>query len=415
MELKTLTRVGSGTTFTVAPGIVMSATPDSAGTGTYLLIRNSSGFCDKEHVTTTVADFIVGTNFIPVTAVGSSASPSKYIRADTISDVQVNSSGSLLILLSDDNGMDQGATLAVTESVADIAALVAAVQESGTGQQVTTSATPTIVNQSSVNVVTVANNGDIVQLSDAFPRTVLVNATNKYFLCTPPDGAQIDTCGTDDGLRILPYSSVEIFRESPTSWTSGIIRQSAQLYTATANGSAKVVTARFARVTIGTSNTNYIEYGDASTGEIPDKVTVANLSTAYRLRVKFADGFIDAVTGAAISTFYGVPTNTTVEMAYDAAVGKVIVYGCQSMPVTGTLVLGAITFNSSNIGQTAAAKIRAGSQFRLNGRPNIYSGTVGAGFTITITPGSSIVIQMVNATGANLTTDVSDIVGEIVF
>lgn len=422
MELKTLTRVGTGTTFTVAPGIVMSVTPDSAGTGSYLLIRNSGGFCDQEHVTTTAAAFAVGTNFIPVTPVIGNP---KYIRADTISNVQVNSPGSLLILLSDDKGMDQAASLAVTESVADIADLIASVQEGGVGQQLTAGTTPTqaggtVVTQSSVNVVTVTTPGDSITLSDAQPFVIMINRTSNWARVFPPVGSQIGTCATNKAVRLLGYSVALFRRISSTSWVYEVLEQSSTSYKTSATGSATVVTARNASITIASPTNCFIEYGDATTGEIPPVANIKNTGSSS-IKVKFAGDFIDAASDTAITSPYEIPANTSADFCYDAT-GKVVVSGIDSVKVAAKLVLGYRIFNatggagnSTGIGATAAAKITNNSQFRMNGISAINAGTVGSGFVVTIVAGTSIAIQAVDAAGANLATDVCSILGEIVF
>lgn len=227
---KTLTRVGLGTTFTVAPGIVMSATADSAGTGTYLSIRNQLGAITREHVTIPVATFILGTTFIPVTSVGGAT---KYIRAETISSYEPSLGGTQLQLLSDDTGNDQACTLVVTQSVATISAAIAAalatvdpsatvtvaIVAAGTGTQGTAAA----VTSTAQNVVVSITGGAagtaiILATATAGQKRTIINATATTKTVYPAVGGFFLDQRVNEGITIGAYEAVDIYSDSSGKW-----------------------------------------------------------------------------------------------------------------------------------------------------------------------------------------------------
>ena len=127
MAVKTLTRASDSASIPVIPGIIMSA--QAQGTGTLLKVRNERGDITPVVVTEAVATVVNGTTLFLVTP----SSGAKYIRAETVADFADARGGTLLQLLSDDNGQDHGASLLVTESVATIQARIDAAIIAGGG------------------------------------------------------------------------------------------------------------------------------------------------------------------------------------------------------------------------------------------------------------------------------------------
>lgn len=312
-QVKTLTRVSDGSTFTMAPGIIMSVAADRAGTGTNILYRNNTGTISPEHVTGTVASFVIGTTFVLVTPVIGSA---KYIRAETISVMAAAVGGTLLTLLSDDGGFDQAASLLVTESVATISSRINSATGGGSGQQLTTGAATTTVSDSRVQVVTVAIAGQNIQLTTAFPFCTLVNATANYANILPPIGSNIDEQGINQPKRLTPFSIMRFEQIAATSWVSEVVQQAPAVVTTAATGSATIVTQSTAFVSVASAVNNFVEIGVATPAEHPRFVTLSNLDGAENVRIKFAGGFIDTVTGAT-ATPYVLAALKTVLFTFD--------------------------------------------------------------------------------------------------
>lgn len=119
-SLKSLT-LAAGGTIALAPGVIMSVFAQGSGSKvTYVQMDKSVTFAI---VTETPAQVAAGTTLIPVTP--NNGNPAKYIRSETIYKVEERSFGSRLQLLSDDSGSQNAASLDVTETVAEIEALVA--------------------------------------------------------------------------------------------------------------------------------------------------------------------------------------------------------------------------------------------------------------------------------------------------
>lgn len=367
--------------------------------------------------TLTMAQLIAGWPSINVNVkVASGQYLSTYISSGSVARVYSEGGKTILDLSHGLDGIPYD-SIVVSETVAQVLALLAAAASGGTGQQVTTSATAVVVNQSNVNVVTVTSPGQVVQLSDLFPETLIINSSASYFLVKPPTGAAIDTLSTNAGIRVLGYSIVRFNRMTSLSWVSAVQKQSAQTYASALTATATVVTAQVALLsTSATALTNFYEYGDATTGEIPAFGRWTNTSSATTAKVKFAGGFIDGtgtLGGTAIATPYEIPAGCTVNFAYSHALGKVIATGNDVIRGTATLVLGAFTFDATSIGTANASRISASSRVSVTGISSTNAGTLATRFLPTIVANASIVIQGYDAAGASLATDVSTIYYEI--
>lgn len=367
--------------------------------------------------TLTMAQLIAGWPSINVNVkVASGQYLSTYISSGSVARVYSEGGKTILDLSHGLDGIPYD-SIVVSETVAQVLALLAAAASGGTGQQVTTSATAVVVNQSNVNVVTVTSPGQVVQLSDLFPETLIINSSASYFLVKPPTGAAIDTLSTNAGIRVLGYSIVRFNRMTSLSWVSAVQKQSAQTYASALTATATVVTAQVALLsTSATALTNFYEYGDATTGEIPAFGRWTNTSSATTAKVKFAGGFIDGtgtLGGTAIATPYEIPAGCTVNFAYSHALGKVIATGNDVIRGTATLVLGAFTFDATSIGTANASRISASSRVSVTGISATNAGTLATRFLPTIVDNTSIVIQGYDAAGASLATDVSTIYYEI--
>lgn len=406
--VKTVT-VG-GVSVTVNPGYFLSVRPNG-GTGSYGNIWHGNRV---DTFTSTDSPEILCSGW-PNIAVTDSIGTVR-VGTGTIRYAEAANGGTLLELSTNQIGRDYEA-MQVSESYAAVQALLAAAGTGGTGQQVTTGATAVVVSQSFVNVVTVTSPGQVVQLSDAFPRTIIVNRSASYFLVKPPTGGQIGTASTNAGIRVLGYSEVEFIRLTSTSWISAVLQQAAQTYASAVTASATVITGEVALLsTSATAITNFYEYGDATTGEIPPKVRMTNTSPATKALIKFAGGFTDgtgAIGGVSIATPYEVPAGATVEFTYNPATGKVVATGNDIIRGTATLVLGATTFDSASIGAVNSARITTNSRFKRCGVSAINAGTLAVEFIPTIIAGTSIAIQGYDGAGASLATDVSTIYYEI--
>lgn len=369
--------------------------------------------------TLTMAQLIAGWPCINVNVkTASDQYRSTYISSGSVTNVHSDGGKTTLDLSHGLDGIPYD-SIVVSETVAQVLALLAASATGGTGQQVTTGATAVVVNKSNVNVVTVTSPGQVVQLSDLFPETLIINSSASYFLVKPPTGSAIDTLSTNSGIRVLGYSSVRFSRITATSWVSAVQNQSAQTYASALTAAATVVTARVALLsTSATALTNFYQYGDATTGEIPAFGRWTNSSTATTAKVKFAGGFIDGTgtlggTAIAIATPYEIPAGCTVNFAYSHALGKVIATGNDVIRGTATLVLGAFTFDATSIGTVNASRISAASRVSVTGISATNAGTLATQFLPTIVANTSIVIQGYDAAGASLATDVSTIYYEI--
>lgn len=367
--------------------------------------------------TLTMAQLIAGWPSINVNVkVASDKFLSTYISSGAVARVHSDGGKTILDLSHGRSGLLYE-SVTVSETVAQVIALLAAAGTGGTGQQVTTGSTAVVVNQSNVNVVTVTTPGQVVQLDDLFPDTLIVNSSASYFLVKPPTGSAIDTLSTNGGLRVLGYSVMRFSRITATSWVSAVEKQSAQTYASALTATATVVTAQVAVLsTSATALTNFYEYGDATTGEIPAFGRWTNTSPATTAKVKFAGGFVDGtgtLGGTAIATPYEIPPGCTVNFTYSHALGKVIATGNDVIRGTATLVLGAATFDSASIGAANSARITANSRISVTGVSAINAGTLSTRFLPTIVAGTSIVIQGYDAAGASLATDVSTIYWEI--
>jgi hypothetical protein len=413
--LKSLTGK-DGNTYIIAPGIILQAR--ALTSGSEVTWQDSALHKVVVPVTDTIASIIAGTDLFAVTLYD--GDKVVYIPASRVHSVGTHLQGRCRITTLSDTSMVEGCNfIDVTQTVAQVKALILAAGTGGTGQQLTTGSTATVVTQSSVNVVTVTSAGQVVQLSDSFPETIIVDASANYMLLTPPTGSQIDTCATNEGVRVLGYSVVLFKRISATSWVSAVLKQSAHTYASSITSTATVVTAQVASLTTSaTSVTNFYEYGDALTGEIPAKMRATNTSPATTAIMKFAGGFTDttgALGGVSIATQYEIPPGVTVEFTYNRVTGKVVVSGNNVLRGTATLVLGAKTFNSAAIGAQNSARISANTRIVVTGISAVNGGTLATRFIPTIVAGTSIAIQGYDATGALLNTDVSTIIYEIHF
>jgi hypothetical protein len=259
--VKTLTRVSDGSTITMAPGIIMSAKADRAGTGTNIRYRDDKGVIQKEHVTGTVAAFALGTTFILVTPLDGSGA--KYIRAETVSTMYPVAGGTNLLLLSDDEGFDQAASLLVTESAATIATRIdAAVVASGGGGTSTQSITATgttqgtgaaITNPLSTATITIsagaANTGIVLDAAAVGEVRWIINGTNTTKRIWPVSGGFFLGQAVNRPITIGAYEAAEFRCSVAGTWareenksrqvvaTSGSVQGGGQI-----DGDAQVVT-----------------------------------------------------------------------------------------------------------------------------------------------------------------------------
>ncbi len=411
---KSVTLKGRASATSISSGIILQAYLKGSD------VHGVAWYKSQPHkftTTLTMAQLVAGWPSIVVSVkVDSGQYRSTYISSGSVTNVHSDGGKTTLDLSHGLDGIPYD-SIVVSETVAQVLALLAASATGGTGQQVTTGATAVVVNKSNVNVVTVTSPGQVVQLSDLFPETLIINSSASYFLVKPPTGSAIDTLSTNSGIRVLGYSSVRFSRITATSWVSAVQNQSAQTYASALTAAATVVTARVALLsTSATALTNFYQYGDATTGEIPAFGRWTNSSTATTAKVKFAGGFIDGtgtLGGTAIATPYEIPAGCTVNFAYSHALGKVIATGNDVIRGTATLVLGAFTFDATSIGTVNASRISAASRVSVTGISATNAGTLATQFLPTIVANTSIVIQGYDAAGASLATDVSTIYYEI--
>lgn len=315
---KSVTLKGWDSATSISSGIILQAYLKGSA------VNGLAWYKGQPHKFTTVltlAQLVAGWPSINVAVkVASGEYRSTYISAGSVTNVHSDGGKTMLDLSHELDGIQYG-SIVVSETVAQVLALLAAASSGGTGQQITTGTTPVVVNQSNVNVVTVTTPGQVVQLSDLFIDTLIINTSASYFLVKPPTGSAIDNLSTNSGLRVLGYSVVRFSRISALSWISVVERQSGHSYTSAATGSATVVTARTALLTTSASTNNFFQIGDSATGESPDFVTATNTSGANTAKMKFAGAFIDA-SGANVASPWDIAPSTTVKFTLMQAVGR---------------------------------------------------------------------------------------------
>lgn len=214
MAVKTLTRASDSASIPVIPGIIMSA--QAQGTGTLLKVRNERGDITPVVVTEAVATVVNGTTLFLVTP----SSGAKYIRAETVADFADARGGTLLQLLSDDNGQDHGASLLVTESVATIqgridAAIIAGGGGGGGGSfgSITatgaTQGTAAAITTSVVRITAgAADTGVQLTTATGAEETYVHNATTTNKFVYPASGEFIDPMLVNQGFAIGPNEAV---------------------------------------------------------------------------------------------------------------------------------------------------------------------------------------------------------------
>jgi len=214
MAVKTLTRASDSASIPVIPGIIMSA--QAQGTGTLLKVRNERGDITPVVVTEAVATVVKGTTLFLVTP----SSGAKYIRAETVADFADARGGTLLQLLSDDNGQDHGASLLVTESVATIQARIDAAIIAGGGgggggsfgSITATGATQGTAAAITTSVVRItggaAATGVILTTATGAEETFVHNATTTNKFVYPASGEFIDPMLVNQGFAIGPNEAV---------------------------------------------------------------------------------------------------------------------------------------------------------------------------------------------------------------
>jgi hypothetical protein len=316
--LKTLTGT-DGKTYIIAPGVIVQAR--ALTSGSEVTWQGTDKSIMRVAVTDAIATVVAGTDLFLVTLAENSKQV--YISASRVSSLE-NSliPGACRIkTLSDTSNVEGFGSIDVTQTVAQVKALILAAGTGGTGQQVATGSTAVVVSQSNVNIVTVTSPGQAIQLSDSFPETTIINSSADYFLVTPPTGSQIDTCSTNAGVRVLGFSVVKFIRLTATSWVMVVERQAVALYTsgsaaqAAASTGTRIVTAKTSLLTTSASTNNNFQLGNATTGERPDIVYATNTSAADIANMIFTAGFVDAA-GVDVASPWPIAVSTTVKFSY---------------------------------------------------------------------------------------------------
>lgn len=321
--MKSLTRVSGGSTLTIAPGVVMSAR--TKGTGTLLRVRNDQGVITNENVTDAVATFIAGTTFLLVTP--QDLSGAKYIRAETISGLLAHGTGSMLTLLSDDNGFDQGATLYVTESVATIQARIdAAVIAGGGGGGSTTFASVTAAgtNQATATATTAGkiritggavNTGIVLDGATGGEEREIYNATTTLKFVYPAVGEFIDPGAANEPITLGPNEGVILSSNLAAHW-SRYEGEDHQFVAGT--GTAQLG----GQINIGVQDVTISSAGIGNTavtlpaGTVGYRITVSN-TTATNVRLYPFTG--DAITTLGANNFFTLQAGRQAELIMDVA------------------------------------------------------------------------------------------------
>lgn len=239
MAVKTLTRASDSASIPVIPGIIMSA--QTQGTGTLLKVRNERGDITPVVVTEAVATVVNGTTLFLVTP----SSGAKYIRAETVADFADARGGTLLQLLSDDNGQDHGASLLVTESVATIQARIDAAIIAGGGgggggsfgSITATGATQGTAAAITTSVVRItggaAATGVILTTATGAEETFVHNATTTNKFVYPASGEFIDPMLVNQGFAIGPNEAVLFKCTLAGHWVTEVQVSNTQIVTPT--------------------------------------------------------------------------------------------------------------------------------------------------------------------------------------
>ena len=239
MAVKTLTRASDSASIPVIPGIIMSA--QAQGTGTLLKVRNERGDITPVVVTEAVATVVNGTTLFLVTP----SSGAKYIRAETVADFADARGGTLLQLLSDDNGQDHGASLLVTESVATIQARIDAAIIAGGGgggggsfgSITATGATQGTAAAITTSVVRItggaAATGVILTTATGAEECYVHNATTSTKVIYPATGEFIDPSAVNEGVTIGPGEAILFKCTLAAHWSSELQVSNTQIVTPT--------------------------------------------------------------------------------------------------------------------------------------------------------------------------------------
>ena len=242
MAVKTLTRASDSASIPVIPGIIMSA--QTQGTGTLLKVRNERGDITPVVVTEAVATVVNGTTLFLVTP----SSGAKYIRAETVADFADARGGTLLQLLSDDNGQDHGASLLVTESVATIQARIDAAIIAGGGggggggggsfgSITATGATQGTAAAITTSVVRItggaAATGVILTTATGAEECYVHNATTSTKVIYPATGEFIDPSAVNEGVTIGAGEAILFKCTLAAHWSSELQVSNTQIVTPT--------------------------------------------------------------------------------------------------------------------------------------------------------------------------------------
>lgn len=239
MAVKTLTRASDSASIPVIPGIIMSA--QAQGTGTLLKVRNERGDITPVVVTEAVATVVNGTTLFLVTP----SSGAKYIRAETVADFADARGGTLLQLLSDDNGQDHGASLLVTESVATIQARIDAAIIAGGGgggggsfgSITATGATQGTAAAITTSVVRItggaAATGVILTTATGAEECYVHNATTSTKVIYPATGEFIDPSAVNEGVTIGAGEAILFKCTLAAHWSSELQVSNTQIVTPT--------------------------------------------------------------------------------------------------------------------------------------------------------------------------------------
>ena len=279
MAVKTLTRVG-GASIPVVPGTIMSA--QTQGSGTLLRVRNPLGAIDNIVVTEAVGTVVADTCLFLVTPIVpfGSASSAKYIRADTVASFEEAPGGTLLILLSDDNGNDRGATLNVSEALATIQSrintAIASIPESGTWGNLTaagtTQGTATAITTNNVNI-TAGGSGRGVRLPAATVgmRVVIKDKTGSSKRVYPATGEFIDERLVNIPFDLPAYGQIELVCGVAGTWTTF---RDVCIVNITGNGTTQASTAL---IPAGTDIANLTTTSAGNTAFVLSSVTIGKI------------------------------------------------------------------------------------------------------------------------------------------
>jgi hypothetical protein len=391
MAVKTLTRASDSASIPVIPGTIMSA--KTQGTGTLLKVRNNLGIIEDLVVTEAVATVINGTMLFLVTPIVrfGSVSAAKYIRADTVAKFEEAPGGTLLTLLSDDNGQDQGVSLAVTESVATIqgridAAIIAGGGSGGGSTQSlaatgTTQGTAAAVTARNVRIISanVANFGIRLDAATVGEFHWIYNATSQQIFIYPATGEFIDPQLVNEPIILGVNESLYLGSTLAAHWSATVGASSIQNVTpsGTIQGGGVIRSGVTQAIVTGSAVGNTaVTLPSATVGA---RINVNNIGGSAALRLYPAG--TDQINAGGAGTFTNLHADSSIELMCNSAGLWVDATSCIKNLFTETIAV-KVTGGTVVINDAAAAAIASfgsGIAFSKNLKLNYQAGTATAG------------------------------------